>query len=71
MIQEPKNATVMEGEKVELECRALNDPDATTQWIKRNSDSGSTSGAAPNENVINHDSSSVLPFIAFKYFITM
>lgn len=52
VIQEPKNATVMEGEKVELECRALNDPDATTQWIKRNSDSGSTSGAAPNENVI-------------------
>lgn len=51
MIEEPKNATVMEGEKVVLRCRALNDPDATTQWIKRSGDSGSTRGATANENV--------------------
>lgn len=50
VIEEPKNATVMEGEKVVLRCRALNDPDATTQWIKRSGDSGSTRGATANEN---------------------
>lgn len=55
VIEEPRNATVMEGEKVVLTCRALNDPDATTQWIRRNSDSGSPSGAAANENFMQNN----------------
>lgn len=48
VIEEPQNATVMEGERVVLRCRALNDPDATTQWIKTNSDPGS-------ENIIQNN----------------
>lgn len=39
VLEKLQNATVMEGERVVLRCRALNDPNATSRWIKRNSDS--------------------------------
>ncbi|XP_062606625.1 fibroblast growth factor receptor 4-like isoform X2 [Saccostrea cucullata] len=44
-LEEPRNATVMEGERVVFRCRALNDPYATTQWIKRNTDGGDSGGS--------------------------
>lgn len=39
VLEKLQNATVMEGERVVLRCRALNDPNATSRWIKRNADS--------------------------------
>ncbi|XP_061185811.1 fibroblast growth factor receptor-like 1 [Saccostrea echinata] len=43
-VEEPQNVTVMEGERVVFRCRVLNDPDATTQWIKRDTEVGDTGG---------------------------
>ncbi|XP_061185574.1 fibroblast growth factor receptor 4-like [Saccostrea echinata] len=47
-LEEPLNATVMEGERVVFRCRALNDPDATTEWMKRDTDGDSASGFDTN-----------------------
>ncbi|XP_061193709.1 fibroblast growth factor receptor 4-like [Saccostrea echinata] len=47
-LEEPQNATVMEGERVVFRCRALNDPDATTEWMKRDTDGDSASGFDTN-----------------------
>ena len=52
VLEEPQNSTVMEGERVAFQCRALNDPDATTQWIRRDSEGElANSGAETNKNV--------------------
>ncbi|XP_078321791.1 uncharacterized protein LOC111111107 isoform X2 [Crassostrea virginica] len=53
VLEEPQNSTVMEGERVAFQCRALNDPDATTQWIRRVSEGElANSGAETNKNFL-------------------
>lgn len=52
MLEKLQNATVMEGERVVLRCRALNDPNATSRWIKRNSDSANVIKYSGTELVI-------------------
>lgn len=52
VLEKLQNATVMEGERVVLRCRALNDPNATSRWIKRNSDSANVIKYSGTELVI-------------------
>ena len=34
-VERPKNLTVTEGEEARFVCRAKDNPDATTQWVKQ------------------------------------
>ncbi|XP_052681298.1 fibroblast growth factor receptor 1-like [Crassostrea angulata] len=52
VLEKLQNATVMEGERVVLRCRALNDPNATSRWIKHNSGSANVIKYSGTELVI-------------------